>query len=306
MQRVGMPPRRSAPRHAAAGDLLGRLGDPRFRRDAWHLPAEPLLGFVAIPGGSFRMGSDKREDAAAETNELPQHMLSLPPYYMARYPVTVAQFRAWLEASGTRPRHPEALSDAPTRPVRYVEWYEAVAYAAWLTTTLREWLATPEPLATLLRRGDGRSGPWTITLPSEAEWERAARGKEGRIYPWGRTCDPEKANYDASGIGTTSAVGCFPAGASLDGIEEMGGNVWEWTRSVYRPYPYDPHDGREDLSAGRGERRVLRGGAYYYLAANVRCGVRNRNSPNGRNRHLGFRVVASPSLLDSDRLISGL
>ncbi len=136
-------------------------------------------------------------------------------------------------------------------------------------------------------------------MPSEAEWEKAARGAEGSRYPWGEKADPERANYDETRIGEPSPVGCFPGGASPYGCEEMSGNVWEWTRSLWgkawnKPigYPYDPLDGREDpTSSGP---RVLRGGAYLYDSTYVRCAIRFRNDPSDRFRLIGFRVVLLP------------
>ena len=114
-------------------------------------------------------------------------------------------------------------------------------------------------------------------LPSEAEWEKAARGTEGQIYPWGDKPDPNLANYDKTGIGTTSPVGCFPGGAGPYGAEDMAGNVWEWTRSLWgqdwqKPgfkYTYNPADGREDLTAGADDHRVGRGGALDYTPRGV-------------------------------------
>jgi formylglycine-generating enzyme required for sulfatase activity len=277
---------------AEAGDTLGRLGDPRFRADAWYLPDEPLLGFVEIPEGSFVMGSEARE------REQPQHELTLPIYYIARYPVTVVQFRAFVEDSGYEPDTQRSLQGVDNHPVRYVTWYDALEYCNWLAQKLCEWERTPELLATLLRE-EG----WVVTLPSEAEWEKAARGGEDkRRYPWGNDSDSNRANYDDTGIGTTSAVGCFPGGASPYGVEDLSGNVWEWTRSLWGEdwqepdfdYPYDSEDGREDLEAGDDIRRVLRGGSFLRPENLVRCASRYRGPPNFRYGHDGFRVVVSP------------
>jgi len=309
---------------AEAGNVLAQLGDPRFREDAWHLPGEPLLGFVEIPAGPFLMGT-RAEDIPGleeefgkvswydyEEREAPQHEVILLGYYIARYPVTVAQFRAFVEASGYRPRDPDSFRGVDSHPVVMVSWYDALRYCEWLTGRLRTWEGTPEPLATLLRE-EG----WVITLPSEAEWEKAARGGEqipnpklqtpnsksqtpilvenpepGRGFPWGSEPDPDRANYGETGIGTTSAVGCFPGGVSPYGVEDLSGNVWEWTRSLHKEYPYDPGDGREDLESS--SVRVLRGGAFSDVVRLVRCAYRFGFSPYGRLRYFGFRVVASP------------
>jgi formylglycine-generating enzyme required for sulfatase activity len=218
----------TAPERCQAGDVLGHFGDPRFREDAWFLPRENLLGFVEIPEGSFPMGSNKARDPGAFETELPQHEVELPRYYMARYPVTVAQFRVFVEANGEQPDDVESLQGWSNHSVVEVSWHRARQYCAWLTEQLRTWPGTPEPLASLLR-AEG----WEVSLPSEAEWEKAARGTDGPIYPWGHQPDPNRANYDATNIGTTSAVGCFPAGKSSYGMLDMSGNVWEWTRSLW-------------------------------------------------------------------------
>lgn len=291
---------------AAAGDTLAGLGDPRFREDAWHLPDEALLGFVEVPAGPFLMGTPEEdiptllERFGGERwwyeRETPQHEVDLPTYYVARFPVTVAQFQAFVQASGPEPQDADSLRGVPNHPVRYVSWYEAVAYCEWLTEVLRAWEGTPEPLGRHLREGG-----WVVTLPSEAEWEKAARGTDGRIYPWGHEPDPDRANYAASEIGTTSAVGCFPGGASPYVIEDVSGNVWEWTRSLWGmggtlefDYPYDAEDGREDMSAGPDVYRVVRGGAFGSYGGYVRCAVRSRYSPFVQWGNPGFRVVAAP------------
>jgi formylglycine-generating enzyme required for sulfatase activity len=185
-----------------------------------------------------------------------------------------------------------------THPVVDVTWHDALAYCKWLTETLEAWEETPEPLATLLREKS-----WVVTLPSEAEWEKAARSSDGRRYPWGEDPDPNRANYDETGIDATSAVGCFPGGKSPYGVEDLSGNVWEWTRSLWgknlvKPdfgYPYDPDDGREDLDAGDEVRRVVRGGAFGNDTGFVRCASRYNFNPDIRGRLYGFRVVVSPS-----------
>jgi formylglycine-generating enzyme required for sulfatase activity len=274
----------------AAGDTLARLGDPRFRDDALYLPDDSLLGFVEIPKGSFVMGEGQE-----------RHTVTLPRYFMARYPVTVEQFRQFVKDDKYQPRDERSLQGPANHPVVYVTWHDAVAYCDWLTKRLRAWDGTPEPLATLLKQEN-----WQVTLPSEAEWEKAARGKNDWIYPWGNEFDPNKANTAETGINGTSAVGCFPAGASQPyGIMDMSGNVWEWTRSLWGKeigepefgYPYDPQDKRrERLDAPDNIRRVLRGGACWHGQGGARCAYRYGLAPASAHFYVGFRVVVHPKL----------
>ena len=282
-----------AQERAEGGNTLARLGDPRFRPDAFYLPDEPLLGFIHIPAGRFIMGSDKKIDPQAYDSEAPQHEVDLGEYYIARYPVTVAQFKAFVDQSGYKPDTQRCLEGLSNHPVMYVTWYNALAYCDWLTTRLPK---LPNLLPEL-RQG------WRMSLPSEAEWERAARGTDGWIYPWGNEFDPDKANMRETGIGGTSAVGCFPAGASPAGLLDASGNVWEWTRSLWgadreKPeftYPYSNRlQERENLNAGREIRRVLRGGSWFSESRNARCAYRLRNAPGGWDHYRGFRVSLSP------------
>jgi formylglycine-generating enzyme required for sulfatase activity len=175
-----------------------------------------------------------------------------------------------------------------------ITWYEALKYCHWLTARLRGWKNTPEPLAALLC-----TEGWQVSLPSEAEWEKAARGTDGRIYPWGNEPDANPAIDVIIDIGNpSSAVGCFPGGASPYGIEDMSGNVLEWTRSLLGKYPYPTgqreRSRRENLQADRNTSRVLRGGAFFYYHWNVRCASRVRHAPNYSNWNVGFRVVVLP------------
>lgn len=282
-----------ATERALAGDNLAALGDPRFDAGHWHLPAEPLFGFIEIPAGSFKRG-----------DMLDQ--VSLPGYYVARWPVTVAQYAAFVRDSGYEPRNPDCLKGVANHPVVRVDWHEAIAYCRWLNQQFQELAHARPATANSLPESECRfwqglaDGLLGIGLPSEAEWEKAARGEDGRIYPSGDQADPNKANYGDTGLGTTSAVGCFPSGSSPYGCEEMSGNVWEWTRSLVRDYPYPPEvterQGRADTAASR--RRVLRGGAFYNDARDARCAARNCSVPVFRYDLSGFRVVVSPFFSD--------
>jgi len=280
------------PERADAGRALGRLGDPRFRADAWYLPAEPLLGFVPIPAGKFWMGSDLKRDSGAYEDEQPRHEMHLPEYWMGRYPVTVAQFRAFVEDSGYEMEDQDYLKGLPNHPVVWVNWYEALAYCDWLTKRLRDWPGTPAEVSARLAAG------WRVLLPSEAEWEKAARGVDGRIYPWGDVFDADKTNTEETGIGGTSAVGCFPGGAGPYGLLDMSGNVWERTRSLKKDYPYVSGDGREDLKAD--DHRTIRGGAFSIGSWLARCAYRYGSYPDSRNSNYGFRVVFLPAPAGAD------
>jgi formylglycine-generating enzyme required for sulfatase activity/energy-coupling factor transporter ATP-binding protein EcfA2 len=282
-------------RRAAAGKALGVLGDPRFDPDLWWLPKEPDLGFVEVPAGPFLMGSDREDDPESYESERPRHSMTLPAFWLGRYPATVGQYQAFVAASGYQPEDPRWHEGPSTQPVSLATWYDARAYCRWLGERLRD-LAS--------RRGKRVGSPslWSglaagklqTSLPSEAEWEKAARGVEGLIYPWGPKADANRANYNDTNIWKKSVVGCFPGGASPYGIEELSGNVWEWTRSLYLNYPYESVAARKDLGASSESLRVLRGGASGYNSRHVRCAYRYRLNPDFRSAFIGFRVVLSP------------
>jgi len=268
-----------------AGRTLAKVGDPRFETDRWFLPRDPLLGFVEIPAGSFQMGEGKEV-----------HEVSLSALYMARYPVTVQQFSAFVVDSTQELFDRRALAGHANHPVVWVTWGEALAYCRWLGEKLKTKAA--DCLGAGAEPGDFweglASGRLVVSLPSEAEWEKAARGSDGRKYPWGDSFDPDRANVWDSGIREISVVGCFPGGASPYRCEEMSGNVWEWTRSVWGDYPYMSTDGREDLEASSQLFRVLRGGSCFRDSWGARCAFRLRWGPGKRDGYIGFRVVVLP------------
>ena len=138
-------------------------------------------------------------------------------------------------------------------------------------------------------------------MPSEAEWEKAARGCDSkRQYPFEKEIAPNQANYSQTGVESTSAVGCFPGGASPYGCLDMAGNVWEWSRNTREKYPYKCDD-REDVRKNVGSYRVVRGGSWIDPAGNCRCSCQGRINPDFRDNYLGFRVVLVPSSLSPAR-----
>jgi formylglycine-generating enzyme required for sulfatase activity len=288
-----------APERALAGDNLARIGDPRFDPEHWYLPRDPMLGFVEIPAGPFLMGSDDR-DKMAYADEKPQHRLELPTYYMARFPVTVQQFAAFVESSGYDGYDPNSLKDPANRPVARVSWYDGIAYCEWLTVKLREWAESNQEPSSMVLCRLLVAGKLKTTLPSEPEWEKAARGTAGNVFPWGPEADPDKANYGETGIHGTSSVGCFPGRASPYGCEEMSGNLYEWTRSLWgkaidkpHPYPYN-YTLSEATDNSDDALRVLRGGWFALVPIYVRAAYRDRNVPRDRGGGVGGRVALSP------------
>ncbi len=245
------------------------------------------------------MGSDNLTD-----DEKPQHEVDLPGFWLARYPVTVAQFRVFSEHRGYREFDPAALRSPGNHPVVHVTWNDALEYCGWLNEKLVQFAKEQERQGVLWQGLE--DGGLQATLPSEAEWEKAARGTDGRVYPWGDVFDPQRLNIDETGIGTTSAVGSFPLGASPYGVLDMAGNVWEWTRSVIGEwddhkgefvfkyaYPYDPHDGREDLEKNADFLRVVRGGSFAHDRSDTPCAYRGWDRLDLRSNSFGFRVVVS-------------
>jgi formylglycine-generating enzyme required for sulfatase activity len=259
----------------------------RVRSDAWLLPDEELLGFVSVPAGPFLMGSDKATDPLAFDNERwsadrPQGMVDLPAFYIGRYEVTVRQFKAFVDATQYR-TDAQTLQAPLDYPVANISWPDALAYCRWLERVMKESPATPSALRRLLDEG------WRIDLPSEAQWEKAARGADGRIFPWGNVPRRERANYGGT---SPAAVGSFGCPECPFGLSDLSGNVWEWTRSPYQAYPFDPADDGQGLEADA--LWVMRGGSFSDPERNVRAAVRGGADPGVRRPFIGFRVVLRP------------
>lgn len=257
-----------------------------FRSDAWFLPDDDLLGFVKIPAGTFTMGSNPALDRLAYENERwsntrRQGSVELPDYYIGKFEVSVAQFDAFVQA---QPQQADPLQSGQeeNHPIANITWPEALAYGRWLEEQLKNSPQTPTEIKQFLDQGAH------VTLPSEAEWEKAARGTDGRVFPWGSQFRAELVNSEAASV---VAVGSLPCGDCAYGITGMSGNVWELTRSPLQPYPYNPDDDAESLSADA--LWVMRGGAYSDGVNNLRAAVRGAVDPGVRNSTIGFRVVIS-------------
>jgi formylglycine-generating enzyme required for sulfatase activity len=239
---------------------------------------------IHVPAGEFLVGSDSGRDPDAREPEKPQHTLYLPDYYMAKTAVTNAQYAAFVRATGYHaPDHWEGQSPPRGKedhPVCFVSWYDAITYCRWLSKATGE----------------------NYRLPSEAEWEKGARGGDGRLYPWGDQWDPERCNTREGVKKDTMPVGACPQGASPYGLLDMAGNVWEFTISLWGEhgkgpefrYPYHPTDGRENLRANAQVQRVVRGGSFANDRQVARCAARYWCYPSFRNYFFGFRVVLSP------------
>jgi formylglycine-generating enzyme required for sulfatase activity len=337
----------------AAGEVLAEVGDPRFVRRTYEsgvTAIEPAM--VEIPAGEAILGG---ADPEAYSNEQPACKVSVPPFALAVFPVTNAEFacfidakgyddptlwtvdgQAWLRGEGkldpeieqslrnlfrsfspdveawiARTRQTQVMDDAAAKSYRYaaanltedqyvetyaeqipgekrrqpicwsasrfngrnqpvvgVNWYEAMAYAAWLARVTRK----------------------AYRLPTEAEWEWAAR-RNMRRYPWGNEWDPNRCNWRDSALNRPNPVGIYPHGATEDGMQELAGTVYEWTQSLYRPYPYDVGHGREEIDV-EGV-RVMRGGSWYIDSDRVRCAARDGIDPWLWLFRAGFRLAST-------------
>ena len=260
----------------------------RFDASAWDLPSDELWGFVEIPEGSFRMGRSER-DEGAEDDESPAHDIQVPAFFMAKHEVTIGQYDACLQNGKCLQPDDYALHGGRDSPIRYVSWISAAVYTVWLEDQLLSAKHTPRRIADALSgRRDGRE--WHVTLPSEPEWERAARGSAARMYVWGDSIAGGAVNSVESGLKCPAAVGSFMADRTTDGIYDLAGNVMEWTRSGYQDYPYRA-DQRELPYVQT--QYVVRGGAFLSPRQHLRASDRRGYDSSDRSSTVGFRVVIS-------------
>ncbi len=224
------------------------------------------MEMVFVPGSAFIMGSKEGQE-----DEQPVQNLFIPDFWIDKTEVTNYMYskcvldgacnNPFSESSFTRNSYYSDPQFADF-PVINVDWNQARSYCNWVESR----------------------------LPTEAEWEKAARGTDGRTYPMGEDIDPLLANY-FGGLGDTAKVGSYPLGKSPYGAYDMAGNVWEWVSSEYKPYPYDAKDGREEVTGSNA--RVLRGGSWYYHFDLARTSYRYWDSPNRTNFDIGFRCSRS-------------
>lgn len=219
--------------------------------------------YIYVPAGEFLMGSREEDDT-------PSHKVFVDGYYVSRYPVTNAEYHAFVEATGhTRPEHWQGgiyPAWAADHPVVYVSWHDAAAYCRWAR---------------------GR-------LLSEAEWEKAARGTDERRYPWGNTFDSARCNSRESDIKDGTRVGKYsPSGDSPYGVSDMAGNVWEWVLDWFAPAYGDSSLAHNPMGPATGRAKVIRGGSYYNNERLVTCFARDHALPEICAVNYGFRVRLS-------------
>ena len=254
-----------------AGPTPTLIPTPPATPQTWTRPTDGML-MVAVPAGRFLMGSPEGEGVF---NERPQHSVALDAFWIDQTEVTNAQYRACVDAGACSP--PTCWSRAEIsgerQPVVCVDWQQASSYCAWAG----------------------------VRLPSEAEWEKAARGTDGRKYPWGNdeaTCD--YAVFDdgsgAPGCGRGQAAwpaGSKPQGASPYGALDMAGNVWEWLADWYAPDYYTRSPEGNPTGPETGRSRVIRGGSWRFDRYFLRAAYRAGDTPVSRHIDLGFRCAVS-------------
>jgi Sulfatase-modifying factor enzyme 1/TIR domain len=226
------------------------------------------IPLVLIPEGPFLMGSDRKKDMDAFVAETPQHVVNVGDYWIGKYPVTVMEYAYFLQA--THSQIPDDWSKQlkkPDHPVVSISWYDAIAYVQWLANVTGK----------------------RFVLPSESQWEKAARGTDGQFYPWGDQWYHGRANTrDEEKFGTTQ-IGEYPEGISPFGIWDMAGNVWEWTRTTFHLYPYQEEQNDENPTD-----KVLRGGSWHFPLKYARAAFRYKSDAATVKGYNGMRLAMLP------------
>ncbi len=237
-------------------------------------PPIPATEMVFIPAGDFTMGSTEEdimwaakqffsESLEYYRDETPAHPVTLEKYEIDKTEVTVGQYKLYMEKTGkSAPKFMDnERFNGNFQPVVGITWQEANDYCVW----------------------NGKR------LPTEAEWERAARGTDGRYYPWGSDPDPSRSNARGKkdGYHYSSPVGTFANGVSPSGTLDMAGNVWEWTADWYDGYPGTTH--QSDMFGKN--YKVIKGGSWFSNLDLARSAVRGKMSPDRRQNYIGFRCV---------------
>jgi serine/threonine-protein kinase len=227
------------------------------------LPGGLMMTFLRVPAGKFLMGA-LEDDKEAEDDEKPHHKVYLDEYWIGETPVTNAQYKAYKKNH----QYPHDKSD---HPVTQISWYDAYDFCTWLTTATGQ----------------------KILLPTEAEWEKAARGTDGRLYPWGNQVPKKRfANFENA---KTTPVGKYPKDVSPYGVLDMAGNVSEWCADWYdEAYYYQSGISENPQGASSGEQRVLRGGSWGYSKVHLRVSARGGYFPDGTSYYWGFRCICLP------------
>lgn len=249
------------------------MKDTKF--EIFTLESPVQMEFVRIPAGEFLMGSDPAIDEYGNRGkEQPQHLVYLDEYFIGKYPVTNEQYVVFLEmtgypiVSGWKSNNPPEGKE--NHPVIDILWHDAMVFVDWL------------------RRTSGMP----VRLPSEAQWEKAARGTDGRIFPWGNDWDHSRVSIENKNAKDTTPVGTFsPHGDSPYHVVDMAGNTFEYCSSAYKKYPYNAEDGREDTTIDN--RKVLRSGPTYVEGwwDVLRCAVRHSTATDKIGKRCGFRVA---------------
>lgn len=223
------------------------------------------MEFVRVPEGEFLMGSDPAKDGTAKSDEMPLHTVYLDEYWIGKYPVTNQQYLAYLTQIGVK--YNKLIPGKAIHPATNINWYEAAKYCVWVSTE------------------------YDVHLPTEAQWEKAGRGIDQRIYPWGNELPAfNRSNY-AYQVGDTTAVGSFPDGKSPYGALDISGNVFEWVADWYGNSYYKVSPVQNPQGIENEYRKVLRGGSWTESAEEIRVARRFKGNPDIRNTSIGFRCV---------------